>query len=86
MPACRCLATPACHVILLPPGKDKNTAGSFFQNTVNADTGIGQGMLTILWRLHHDAVGNVLKPAKPVVVNAKAITLKKGQPARVAWP
>jgi hypothetical protein len=76
----------AALVTWLVPGKDKTTAGSFFQSTVNSSTGIGQGMLSIMWRLNHDSVGNVLKPSKPMVANTKAIALKKGQPTRVAWP
>ena len=43
-------------------------------------------MLSVVWRLNYDAVGNVLKPSKPYVVTCKVIKLKKGCPARVAWP
>ena len=69
-----------------PGAKEKVSASTFFQNTMNADTGVGQGALSIIWRLNHDAVGNVLKPSKPYVVTSKVINLKKGCPARVAWP
>ena len=65
--------------------KDKLAAGAFFQNTINADHGVGQGALSIVWRLNHDSVGNVLKPSKPFVVTSKVINLKKGCPTRVAW-
>jgi hypothetical protein len=69
------------------PGKDKDKlmAAAFFQGTVNADAGVGQGALNIVWRLNHDTVGNVLKPAKPFVVTSRVINLKKGCPTRVAW-
>jgi hypothetical protein len=64
----------------------KNQPGNFFYSLLHRDTGVGQGPLQVIWRVNHDAVGNLLKPAKPQVVVGKRIVLKKGCPVKAAWP
>jgi hypothetical protein len=61
-------------------------ANNFFAAVLNRDAGVGQGALSVCWRLGHDPVNNLLKPVKPFVVAGKRIVLQKGRPARVAWP
>ena len=47
---------------------------------------MGNGALSLVWRLTYDSVGNVLKPAKPYVCARQKIPLEAGKPVRVAWP
>lgn len=67
--------------------KDGMQAASFFARAVHKDTpGVGNGALSLVWRLTYDAVGNVLKPTKPYVCARQKIQLEAGKPVRVAWP
>ena len=67
--------------------KDGAQAANFFAKSVHKDTpGIGNGALSLVWRLTYDSVGNVLKPLKPYVCARQKIQLQAGKPVRVAWP
>jgi hypothetical protein len=61
-------------------------AHDFFASVLHRDTGVGQGVLTVCWRLCHDPINNIIRPVKPVVVTGKRVVLKRGHPVRVAWP
>lgn len=72
-----------------PPGpgaKSTVQANNFFAGSLHRDSGVGQGALSVCWRLQYDTVNNSLKPVKPFVVTGKRIALKKGRPVRAAWP
>jgi hypothetical protein len=61
-------------------------AHDFFASVLHRDTGVGQGALTVCWRLRHDPINNIVRPLIPVVVTSKRVVLKRGHPVRVAWP
>jgi hypothetical protein len=69
------------------PGAAKDTlqAANFFAKAVTC-AGVGNGVLTLCWRLQHDTVGNILKPVKPHVIAKQRVSLPAGKPVRVAWP
>ena len=67
--------------------KEGSQAANFFAKVVHKDTpGVGNGALSLVWRLIYDSVGNVLKPAKPYVCARQKIPLEAGKHVRVAWP
>jgi hypothetical protein len=75
------------HVHAGWPGATKDTlqAANFFAKAMTV-SGVGNGPLTLCWRLQHDTVGNILKPVKPQVIVKQRISLPAGKPVRVAWP
>jgi len=74
---------------LANPGgaRDGGQAANFFAKSIHKKTpGVGHGVLSLVWRLTYDSVGNVLKPVKPYAIARQRITLEAGKPCRVAWP
>jgi hypothetical protein len=74
------------HAAWPGPTKDTLQAANFFAKALFSTSGVGNGPLSLCWRLLHDPVGNIIKPVKPHVITKQRISLPAGKPVRVAWP
>jgi len=59
--------------------------GNLFIPFVSRQHGVGDGALTLTWRLTFDPVGSCLKPTKVYVTASHRIVLQKGKPVKVCW-